>query len=209
MALTNKLSAIGNAIREKTGKTDLLTLEQMSEEIKGIETRGEPDAELVRKAELLYISNQISFQGITDLTEIELDCANKTSAQYMFNGCTNLVSVKLKNTGKIKTWYQCFAVVNSLKLVSVEELDLSSTTNTQFNFPLSVTRLKLVPNTLKITTNFSKLKNLDAESIQSIVNSPTDLTGQTTQTLTLHADVKAKLTETQIASITSKNWTLA
>jgi hypothetical protein len=41
MALTNKLSAIGNAIREKTGKTDLLTLDQMPEEIKGIETGSE------------------------------------------------------------------------------------------------------------------------------------------------------------------------
>jgi hypothetical protein len=36
-----------------------------------------------------------------------------------------------------------------------------------------------------------------------------DLTGATTQTLTFNKDVKAKLTETQIATITNKNWTLA
>lgn len=36
MALTNKLSAIGNAIREKTGGTDLLTLDQMATEIANI-----------------------------------------------------------------------------------------------------------------------------------------------------------------------------
>ena len=40
MALTNKLSAIGDAIRAKTGKTDLLTLEQMPVEIAAIETGG-------------------------------------------------------------------------------------------------------------------------------------------------------------------------
>ncbi len=40
MALTDKLSAIGNAIREKTGKEELLTLEQMPLEIAGIETGG-------------------------------------------------------------------------------------------------------------------------------------------------------------------------
>jgi hypothetical protein len=40
MALTNKLSAIGDAIREKTGKTELLTLDQMPVEIKAIETGG-------------------------------------------------------------------------------------------------------------------------------------------------------------------------
>ncbi len=36
MALTNKLRAIGNAIRAKTGKTDELTLDQMVTEIAGI-----------------------------------------------------------------------------------------------------------------------------------------------------------------------------
>jgi hypothetical protein len=40
MALTDKLTAIANAIREKTGGTDLLTLDQMPTEIAGIETGG-------------------------------------------------------------------------------------------------------------------------------------------------------------------------
>ena len=40
MALTNKLSAIGAAIREKTGKTELLTLDQMPTEIASITTGG-------------------------------------------------------------------------------------------------------------------------------------------------------------------------
>lgn len=40
MALTEKLSAIGDAIRKKTGKTDLLTLDAMPLEIANIETGG-------------------------------------------------------------------------------------------------------------------------------------------------------------------------
>lgn len=40
MALTDKLTAIADAIRYKTGKTDSLTLDQMVEEIEGIETGG-------------------------------------------------------------------------------------------------------------------------------------------------------------------------
>lgn len=40
MALTDKLSAIGNAIREKTGGTDLLTLDQMVTEIANISSSG-------------------------------------------------------------------------------------------------------------------------------------------------------------------------
>lgn len=40
MALTDKLSAIGTAIREKTGKSELMTLDAMPDEIRGIETGG-------------------------------------------------------------------------------------------------------------------------------------------------------------------------
>lgn len=41
MALINKLNAIGDAIREKTGKTELLTLDEMPVEIKSIQGGGE------------------------------------------------------------------------------------------------------------------------------------------------------------------------
>ena len=40
MALTDKLSAVGNAIRVKTGKTALLTLDEMPAEIASIQTGG-------------------------------------------------------------------------------------------------------------------------------------------------------------------------
>jgi hypothetical protein len=40
MALTNKLTAIADAIRDKTGDTELLTLDQMPVAIQGIETGG-------------------------------------------------------------------------------------------------------------------------------------------------------------------------
>ena len=43
MALTDKLSAIGNAIREKTGGTELLTLDQMANEIANIQGGGSGD----------------------------------------------------------------------------------------------------------------------------------------------------------------------
>ena len=57
--------------------------------------------------------------------------------------------------------------------------------------------------------SFQDSSLLTNESVQNIIDCLKDLTGTTTQTLTLHADVKAKLTEEQIASITAKNWTLA
>ena len=41
MALTNKLSAIGDAIRGKTGKSELMTLDEMPDEIESISGGGE------------------------------------------------------------------------------------------------------------------------------------------------------------------------
>lgn len=45
MALTDKLRAIGAAIRAKTGKTDKLTLDEMPTEIEGIQTGGSVDTD--------------------------------------------------------------------------------------------------------------------------------------------------------------------
>lgn len=52
MALTDKLSAIGSAIREKTGGTELLTLDAMPVAIQGIQAGG---------GELKYIQMTTSF----------------------------------------------------------------------------------------------------------------------------------------------------
>ncbi len=50
---------------------------------------------------------------------------------------------------------------------------------------------------------------LTTASVNSIINALKDLTGATAQTLTLHADVKNKLTQEQKNAIKAKNWTLA
>jgi exopolyphosphatase/pppGpp-phosphohydrolase len=60
-----------------------------------------------------------------------------------------------------------------------------------------------------VSIGFKQSSLLDNASIQSIINCLADLTGQTAQTLTLHADVGAKLTDEQKVTITAKNWILA
>ena len=49
---------------------------------------------------------------------------------------------------------------------------------------------------------------LTSASVDSIINALKDLTGQTAQTLTLHATVGANVTDAQKATFTAKNWTL-
>ena len=90
MALTNKLENIGNAIRNKTGKTDKLTLDEMVTEISAIETGG-GSGDLPE--ELLNISGDCSYKfygGNWDwfINEYGEKVITKdiTNASYMFNG---------------------------------------------------------------------------------------------------------------------------
>ena len=54
--------------------------------------------------------------------------------------------------------------------------------------------------------SFAQSPKLTNDSVQSIIDHLKDLTGSTAQTLTLHADVGAKLTQTQKDAISAKNW---
>lgn len=63
---------------------------------------------------------------------------------------------------------------------------------------------------LKVSTRYLwYTDNIDRASLRAIINGLADLTGQTTQTLTIGAPLLAKLTEEDIAIAVNKNWTLA
>ena len=69
--------------------------------------------------------------------------------------------------------------------------------------------IRFKPNTIFKNPSLSSCPLLSNESIESTVNGLADLTGQETQTITFHTDVKTKLTDEQISTITNKNWNLA
>lgn len=123
MALTDKLSAIGNAIRNKTGKTDLLTLDQMPTEIGAIETGGGgveiPEEALVISGNCNYrfarggwdwfiecFGDKITTYNVTDAAnmfyhsgieniafEINFDPSFNSPMANMFNGASKLKEV--------------------------------------------------------------------------------------------------------------------
>lgn len=128
MALTNKLSAIGDAIRAKTGKSDLLTLDQMPTEIASITISGsyEPTAEdLTFKGVCSGIfkngvwdwvinnySDKITTSGITNISDMfynskvteipfDINITNCSSLDEAFNSVNSLV-VCPKIRGTIK-----------------------------------------------------------------------------------------------------------
>lgn len=95
MALTDKLSAIGVAIREKTGKSDLLTLDQMPTEIASITTgdAGMPEEALVLTGECRYKFAYGSWQWFFDMYKNQITTHDITNAGSMFCMCTGITEI--------------------------------------------------------------------------------------------------------------------
>ena len=91
----------------------------------------------------------------------------------------------------------------------IGEIDMSDCTNcaNSFSSMNALEDVTLKKESIKNNINFTDSQLLSDASIQSIINGLAPV--ETSCTLQLHKDVKAKLTEEQIATITSKNWTLA
>lgn len=116
------------------------------------------------------------------------------------------------DTSQATYFSSTFSNLQALEIIDGTPLDLSSANSNasgQFNNCKALKEVRFVKNSVKTPLSFKDSPLLSAESVQSIIDGLADLTGGTTQTLTLHADVKAKLTEDQISQITGKNWTLA
>lgn len=128
----------------------------------------------------------------------------------------------------------CYMTFRRSKLVTAPTLDISNCTNgTSWlfgqcgalkeiktitvsekvgfdNFAYACPALETITfaGTIGQSLSFQWSPLLSVDSVQSIIDHLKDLTGATTQTLTFHKDVGARLTEAQKATITAKNWTL-
>ena len=104
-----------------------------------------------------------------------------------------------------------FYLLRGLEIIDGTPLDFSSANNlgNTFGSCYALKEVRFTKGSIYKSVDLGKSSLLSDETIQSIIDGLADLTEQTTQTITFHADVKAKLTEEQIATITSKNWTLA
>ena len=103
-----------------------------------------------------------------------------------------------------------FQNAKGIEVIDGTPLNVSNTKtfNSTFTQCVNLREVRFVENTIKASINFANSNLLSTDTIQSIIDGLADLTGGTVQTLTLHATVGGKLTETQKATITSKNWEL-
>ena len=160
---------------------------------------------------------------------------NEGNLNYIFRSTTGLESITLKCTirGVAMHAHGAFSRCSDLKFLDLSEFNTTFATstdvfyscskleeirgeieNTTTNWTLwfaSCVKLREVrfkANSIKGAFTIAQSPLLSAESVQSIVDGLADMTGGTSYKLTLHADVKAKLTEEQLATIAAKNWTM-
>lgn len=148
------------------------------------------------------------FNNCTSLERIERtanplcrgDCNNFAS------GCTSLVEFD-QDTSKVTSFYQMFVGDTSLETIRTIDGTASQGFIDTFRNCSALKNIEIAPNTIKWNISFSSSPLLTDTTIQNIIDGLATVTSQ--QTLTLHADVKSKLTDEQKSAITSKNWLLA
>lgn len=202
MALIDKLTAIGNAIREKTGTTDLIPLANMPQAILNIESGG--GASEGNYAEAFNALSTASFMN-SDIERIDFYITNPfTSHNNVFRNTKKLKYVKGVNMSKSTALRYTFS---GSAIETIEEpLDISKVTNTTNAFACdNLIEIRFVSETIKVSISFNRCSKLSAQSIQSIIDGLATVT--TAQTLTLNSAII--LTDAQKSSITAKGWTLA
>ena len=144
-----------------------------------------------------------------------IDQVTSVSANYAFAGSSSSGdTLKLVDISGIGCAFSTFAGAfqNRTDLQTIiGEIDLTGCTNCSNAFYncFALENVAFVQGSISKSISFSNSSLLSDAAIQSIIDGLADLTDGTAQVLTLHATTKAKLTETQLATITQKNWSVA
>lgn len=233
MSVNSKMTAIADAIREKTGKTEKLSLDAMEEGIEDVYDAG---------FEAGQNGDGGSYdQGYTDGQKAEYDAfwdafqENGNRQHYAFAFChkgwsdknynpkypivprnaNGLMQAFQWNQGitdtkvPITAYENCSTAFGNSSIKRIPKLIFNGCTNVNNMFN-SCTYLEEVycEGELALSISFQHSSLLNDASIQSIIDCLSDLTGQSAQTITFHTGVLAKLTDDQIASILAKNWSM-
>lgn len=136
--------------------------------------------------------------------DMVFDCTVNGQNMYSYSYVTDTVATinLATESGNAKGTFE-----NATRLVTIRKLIVSEQTPTlRFTGCTKLNNIT-IEGIFATSQNFSPCP-LTNETVQNIIDHLKDLTGQTTQTLTLKADVGAAVTDAQKAAITAKNWTL-
>lgn len=168
MAIIEKLTAIADAIRGKTGKSDNLTLAEMPSEIESIQTGGEScdhamEDSLVARNSTEYVNDRVehigyqAFRYYSSLKRCSFANA-KTIAQYAFSDCGALEQVNIPNattlSGRMLNNCTSIKTLYLPRVTTLEDYALVSCGLTKVKFDV-ITRI--AQKTFSASTNFETL----------------------------------------------------
>lgn len=148
------------------------------------------------------------FNNCTSLEKIERT-ANplcRGNCDNFASGCTSLVEFD-QDTSKVTSFYHMFDGDISLETIKTIDGTASQGFADTFKNCSALKNIEITPGTINWSISFADSPLLSAKSVQSIIDGLATVTSQ--RTLTLHTDVKSKLTDEQKSAIASKNWKLA
>ena len=166
------------------------------------------------------------FYGCRRLTTLDLSSFNTSSVtnmHEMFKYCDRLTTLDLSsfNTSSVTFMGGMFDSCTNLTALDLSSFDTSAVTNMSFMFydcgnlttiigthtleEVQAGTIKALKGT-KESLNLSYSPLLERASILALFYGLGDLTGNTKQTISLHATAKARLTAEDIKIATDKNW---
>lgn len=237
MSVNEKMTAIADAIRDKTNGTTRLTLDDMATEIPNVYESGKEIAYNEFWDSLQNYGNRTDYESAfrrwEGVEHITPKYPIKTStASSMFLYCRKLVEAPtIELTTDTAVYYSCFGVCQALKEVRMDIKPSTVATALQgtFNSCIVLETIDKIIVTEGVTYNNTfnycyKLKNLVFEGVignnmnlsactnlskGSILNIFDCLATKSGCTLTLGTTNLAKLTEAEKSIATNKGWALA
>lgn len=149
--------------------------------------------------------------GATKLTLVLSDKLTSLNQCFRAGNVDNVTEIELLgNIGGITKYSGAFSQRRKLVKITGLPLNFAHVTSCAncFDGCSNLVDVRFVEGSISISLTISA-PNLSDDSVRSIIDGLADLTDKTAQTLSLHGDVKNKLTEAQKTNITNKNWTLA
>lgn len=132
-------------------------------------------------------------------------CNNGTTAANNMFDTARITDTKVPIT--ITDGYSDSTFVRCMQLVTIQKLILNNVGRFQSTFTgCSKLQNITIEGSIDVNFNISATAVLTNASVQSIIDHLKDLTGETTQTLTFHTNVK--ITTNQINAAKGKNWTV-
>ena len=222
-----KMTAIANNIRSKTGKTDLLNLDDMASSVNEVYDKGYSEAKTKYTSkpymDTSKITNFLYFCTENRFTADELaklNTSNGTNFKNMFDNCKALTTIPNLDTSKGTNFYSMFN--QGTALTSIPNLDTSNGTNFSFMFNncrvlTTISKLNLskatnlsgtfqyclalenitFEGTITTSINFSSSTKLTHDSLMSIINALADKSSST-------GTYKLTIGSTNIAKLTAE-----